>query len=658
MTWSRKTTRIATAGYLLIAALILGGLAWTTVLSLRLERRDRREQWRRENHDRQRLALGRMDYLVQSTLTREVARRPSEYTALHYPTRLWDRRGLPRKVGDTVEVSSLVSAELEPWLLLHFQVSSSQGWSSPQVPTPNDELNYLVGFAPGPSTNSKQAAQMLAALQRALTPADLAGLLAQAWARDLSHTPWALEDRLMAESIRPHHDQSVAQDDDRPVPDPLTAEYLRRGRRSHEALSKSQATEECFPDDVAQAQLLNEPPLPELGGAAGGSVGDSAGGSAGGSADSDESPADITVTPSPMTAVWLDLPGRADLDLAFLRTVPVGHETIYQGFLIDWPRLAAILKAEISEDDLLPQAQLLPVRSGPVEDFETMMTMLPVQLDCSECQRPLLAAAGWTSVHTGLLLAWIAAVTVLLAVGLGVRNLLGLAERRRQFAYAVSHELRTPLTTFRLYTEMLSENLVPPEHRAEYINTLNEESQRLSDLVNGVLEYSRIEHQTVKPVRTPTRVAQVLEQVRQRCEGPCSQGDHQLTIETNGLAELSWPTDSDLVVQILGTLTDNACKYANPAEDPRIIVSAQQTRSDQLCFEVRDFGPGVPRQERRQIFQPFRRGRSCATSSSGIGLGLALAQRWAKLLGGRLELVQDHTISSGACFRLYLPTHA
>ena len=74
-------------------------------------------------------------------------------------------------------------------------------------------------------------------------------------------------------------------------------------------------------------------------------------------------------------------------------------------------------------------------------------------------------------------------------------------------------------------------------------------------------------------------------------------------------------------------------------------------------IEVEDRGPGVAAGERRSIFRPFRRGRGADVTAGGVGLGLALAERWARLLGGRLTLCAGPE-GCGACFRLELPLAA
>ncbi len=104
---------------------------------------------------------------------------------------------------------------------------------------------------------------------------------------------------------------------------------------------------------------------------------------------------------------------------------------------------------------------------------------------------------------------------------------------------------------------------------------------------------------------------------------------------------------------MLGNLIDNACKYSRDAADRRIRLRAR-CEGGLVVFDVEDRGPGVPPGERRAIFRSFRRGRTADVTAGGVGLGLALARRWAKLLGGNLTLMPAPA-EGGACFRLTLP---
>src|SRR5262249_24787404 len=114
-------------------------------------------------------------------------------------------------------------------------------------------------------------------------------------------------------------------------------------------------------------------------------------------------------------------------------------------------------------------------------------------------------------------------------------------------------------------------------------------------------------------------------------------------------------TDAELLQQVLATLLDNACKYSRDAADARVWLRARG-EGGQLVFEVEDRGPGVPPGERSAIFRPFRGGKAADALTGGGGLGLALAQWWVGLLGGRLPL--HAPADGGACFRVALPACA
>jgi signal transduction histidine kinase len=106
------------------------------------------------------------------------------------------------------------------------------------------------------------------------------------------------------------------------------------------------------------------------------------------------------------------------------------------------------------------------------------------------------------------------------------------------------------------------------------------------------------------------------------------------------------------VEQILFNLFDNACKYAGAAEDRRIHVTAERDRRGRILVRVADHGPGIPQEARRKLFRAFgRSARDAAGRAPGVGLGLALARRLARSMGGDLVL-EDR--DGGASFALIL----
>jgi signal transduction histidine kinase len=279
------------------------------------------------------------------------------------------------------------------------------------------------------------------------------------------------------------------------------------------------------------------------------------------------------------------------------------------------------------------------------------MAFLPIQLDPGPMENP--APPTWTPLRVGLLLSWAAALTALSAVALGGWSLIDLSERRIRFVSAVTHELRTPLTTLRLYLDMLTGGIITePKEKEEYLQTLNVEADRLHRLVGNVLDFSRLEKQRPTLIRTQIKAGDLLDRVRSAWEGPCKSAGKELVLDFRIGKDKEITTDAQVVQQILSNLIDNACKYSHGATDNRIWLRARE-ETQKLVVEVEDRGPGVSPKEQRSIFRPFSRGRSQEVTG-GAGLGLALAQRWARLLGGSLLLGSSEN-GQGACFRLILP---
>jgi signal transduction histidine kinase len=366
---------------------------------------------------------------------------------------------------------------------------------------------------------------------------------------------------------------------------------------------------------------------------------------------------------TPLERVWVQT-GEGREYLVLVRELIVEHNAnddgksnqekappsrICQGVVLDVEKLREYLLDEVKE--LFPGARLEPVRDLSKADPLRTMTLLPLSLEPASITT-LTGPEGWTPLRIGLVLAWVAAVVALLAVGLGAWSLIDLSERRFRFVSAVTHELRTPLTTLRLYLDMLLGGMVRDEkQKEEYLRTLNGEADRLSRLVNNVLDFSRLEKQQPRLQRQPVAVAVVLDQVRDTWQGRCQDAGKVLVVENDTGADAELTTDPELVQQVLANLIDNACKYSRDADDPHIWLRAC-SMAGRIVFEVEDRGPGVPQRERRTIFRAFRRCRQVEATGGGVGLGLALAHRWSRLLRGRLSLGSG---GPGACFRLELP---
>ncbi len=337
--------------------------------------------------------------------------------------------------------------------------------------------------------------------------------------------------------------------------------------------------------------------------------------------------------------------------LVLVRAVKVDAKAVYQGVVLDWPRLQQELRDEVK--DLFPDAKLVPVLDPAGVSPDRAMTALPVQLDPGGL--PPEPPAGWTPLRLGLALAWAAALVAFVAVSVSGWALIDLAERRFRFVSAVTHELRTPLTSLRLYLDLLVSGMVHDEgQRQEYLTTLAAESDRLHRLIDNVLDFARLEKRATGGEAKPVPVGDLIARLRATWTERVWADGREFVVVSALPPDAEVVTDPAMVLQIVGNLIDNARKYARDAEDRRIWLWVKRGESGRVVFEVEDRGPGVPAGERKAIFKPFRRGARADASAGGAGLGLALAKQWAEVLGGTVAY-RPAEGAPGACFRLELP---
>jgi signal transduction histidine kinase len=250
--------------------------------------------------------------------------------------------------------------------------------------------------------------------------------------------------------------------------------------------------------------------------------------------------------------------------------------------------------------------------------------------------------------------AWTAMAVAAAAVGALLASVLALSGRRAAFVSSVTHELRTPLTTFRLYSGLLEEGMVPPAEVPAYHATLRREADRLTHLVENVLAYARLERGRHAARLVLLSVGDLLDTVAPRPAERAAQAGFEWRLDADAaIRRLTVTTDPAAVEQVLFNLVDNACKYAR-GTGPAVIEVTAYPSGRSLAIAVRDHGPGVAQREAARLFEPFRKSaREAAESAAGVGLGLALSRRLARQMGG--DLVHDSPADGGARFVLTLP---
>jgi signal transduction histidine kinase len=217
----------------------------------------------------------------------------------------------------------------------------------------------------------------------------------------------------------------------------------------------------------------------------------------------------------------------------------------------------------------------------------------------------------------------------------------------------VSHELRSPLTTIVGVFGILRvrRDRVSPQERDELVAMGIQQSERLHRMIEQLLMTARFEQADVASLRAARVELDATELVRQAgAEARTRHHGRRIAIETNGALPVR--VAQEAVVQVLGNLLDNACKYSPDGESVRLSGTREGTEA---VLAVEDAGPGIPDAERQRIFDRFTQlDRHSQRRAGGVGLGLYIARQLARSQDGDL-LVVDPAGGHGARFELHLP---
>jgi signal transduction histidine kinase len=236
-------------------------------------------------------------------------------------------------------------------------------------------------------------------------------------------------------------------------------------------------------------------------------------------------------------------------------------------------------------------------------------------------------------------------------VAADTRRQLALAQKKTDFVSNVSHELKTPLTSIRMFADLLAEGRVKePEKRDRYLRIISSESERLTRLVNNVLDFARLERNRKVYEMRETDLHAVVERIWEAESGRLREAGFSVTWDA-APGPYRMVCDTDGVSQVLVNLIANAEKYATRRRE---ITLRTGLEDGWFVAEVLDRGPGVPRGLEEKIFEAFfRADDSLASGVQGSGLGLTLARRIARDHGG--DLTCHLREGGGTVFRFRIP---
>jgi len=577
-------------GLCVVVALV--AMAWISFVVLNLEQQQRVAQENAAVEENIRLALWRMDSAAGALLAEENGRPYFTYRPFYPAGAAYTNMYNALDYGQVLIPSPLLTFE-SPYVLLHFQFDPLGHVNSPQAPTSNDRDLAEAKYIAHEKVVA--ATQRLEQLREQLDRAELASAAGQGVQPRSAETPG---DRI--------EDTAPSQ--------------IAQARQKTQAEFKSRMWQQ---QDNVQRQVI-----------------------ASNIALNPKAAVSATVDQGMMHAAW-----AGDL-LVLVRRVTVNRDEYLQGCQLDWQAMRIWLLDEVR--DLLPDAKLEPVSGTASTASSRMLVSLPVRLIPGVVDvQPVL---GVSPLRVSLIIVWVCGLAAAVAVAAMLRSAIALSERRGAFVSAVTHELRTPLTTFRMYTDMLSRGMVADEsQRRSYLDTLRREADRLTHLVGNVLSYARLEKTRKGADVEAVALGPLLDRVNDRLADRAK--DSGMTLDRQ-IDDQAWSAtvvvNAGGIEQILFNLVDNACKYAADADDKTIHLEARLDATAVL-LHVRDHGPGVSPAVKARIFQPFSKSsQAAANSAPGVGLGLALAKRYAHDMGARLALVTD--ADNGACFALTLPS--
>jgi signal transduction histidine kinase len=216
----------------------------------------------------------------------------------------------------------------------------------------------------------------------------------------------------------------------------------------------------------------------------------------------------------------------------------------------------------------------------------------------------------------------------------------------------MSHELRTPLNAVIGFSDVLLERMFGElnERQDEYLHDIRNSGRHLLELINEILDLSKVEAGRMElelgPMSLPDVLRDALAMVRERAER------HRLTLELEVDDDMpSVLADELKLKQVVLNLLTNAVKFT---ADGGVIAVSAQLAGEEMRVTVRDTGIGIPEQDQDRIFEAFQRGgRRSHTSTEGTGLGLTLSKRIVELHGGRLWLTSR--VGVGSTFGFAIP---
>lgn len=247
--------------------------------------------------------------------------------------------------------------------------------------------------------------------------------------------------------------------------------------------------------------------------------------------------------------------------------------------------------------------------------------------------------ASYTILLTGLILLFVIAACFI-TIYRFTRSKVDLATKRQDFVSAITHELKTPLAAIKMYAELLQNSWVANEEKKQrYYNQIASEADRLSRLIQNVLNLSKLDGNRWNVQLRMERPKAVIDDFLATYSKNVEKQGFELTVSTDMEADnIHLLIDRDAIMQILMNLVDNSLKFSKKSDYKMISIELAIKGTD-MYMAVRDYGPGIPQSEMKKVFQEFYRVENEMTrQTSGTGIGLSMVKKLCTLCNMKIEV--------------------
>ena len=226
------------------------------------------------------------------------------------------------------------------------------------------------------------------------------------------------------------------------------------------------------------------------------------------------------------------------------------------------------------------------------------------------------------------------------------------SRHKSEFLASMSHELRTPLNAVLGFSEVLLEQMFGEinERQEEYLRDIHGSGRHLLELLNEILDLSKVEAGQMELEYTPFELAPVLDQAASMLRERAGLKGIDIVVEADDDVG-SVEADELRLKQVVINLLTNAVKFTG--DGGSVVVRVTRSDDEVVTIAVTDTGIGVPPSDRERIFESFQQGGRGPTREEGTGLGLTLSRRIVELLGGRMSLQSE--VGVGSTFGFSLP---